>query len=118
MVIYQLHECGGEWEDYYDHIIGSYLRKERAEEEKAKAEAEEKKRREKSKRCQNCLFLKDIAKDRFANLEHLFDSIVDGFSDYCDEVKLVENDYGIDCENWEVSWCESRFEIEEVKVEE
>ncbi|MBO5828840.1 MAG: hypothetical protein J6R59_10385 [Paludibacteraceae bacterium] len=118
MVIYQLHEYGGEYEDTYDHIIGSYLRKERAEEEKAKAEAEEKKRREKSERCQNCLFLKDIAKDNFASLENLFNTVVDEFSDYCDEVELIEDDYGIDCENWEVSWDEPTFEIEEVEVEE
>lgn len=42
MKIYQLHEYGGEWEDRYDYIIGSYLRKERAEEEKVKAEKMEK----------------------------------------------------------------------------
>ena len=41
MKIYQLHKHGGEWEDYRDVIIGSYLRKERAEEEKLKAEKEE-----------------------------------------------------------------------------
>ena len=35
MTIYQLHEYSGEWEDYRDRIIGSYLRKERAEEEKS-----------------------------------------------------------------------------------
>lgn len=42
MIVYQLHKCGGEWEDSFDYIIGSYLRKERAEEEKIKAETEEK----------------------------------------------------------------------------
>ena len=36
MKIYQLHEYSGEYEDFSDRIIGSYLRKERAEEEKAK----------------------------------------------------------------------------------
>lgn len=41
MKIYQLHEYKGEWEDFRDIIIGSYLRKQRAEEELAKDEAEE-----------------------------------------------------------------------------
>ena len=42
MKIYQLHERGGEWEDYYDYIRGSFLRKERAIEEKIKAEVKQK----------------------------------------------------------------------------
>ena len=33
MKIYQLHKYGGELEDYRNYIIGSYLHKERAEEE-------------------------------------------------------------------------------------
>ena len=30
MKIYQLHEYGGQWEDSFDYIIDSYLKKERA----------------------------------------------------------------------------------------
>jgi Na+/melibiose symporter-like transporter len=41
MKIYQLHKYGGEWEDAYDYIIGTYWLKKRAEEEKSKAEAKE-----------------------------------------------------------------------------
>ena len=31
MKIYQVHKYSGEYEDYRDQIIGSYLRRERAE---------------------------------------------------------------------------------------
>ena len=57
MKIYQLHEYGGEWEDSYDYIIGSYLRKERAEEEKIKAEVKDNKLVEHSNRCWACPFI-------------------------------------------------------------
>ena len=38
MTIYQIHEYNGEWDDFTDRIIGSYISKERAEEEKFKFE--------------------------------------------------------------------------------
>ena len=41
MKIYQLHKYGGEFEEAYDYIIGSYFRKERAEEEKMKVELQD-----------------------------------------------------------------------------
>lgn len=31
--IYQIHEMGGEYEDRFDNVVGSYLHKERAERE-------------------------------------------------------------------------------------
>ena len=57
MKIYQLHEYRrGAWENLRDWIVGSYLRKERAEEEKVRAEAQEKELIEHSKRCDRCPF--------------------------------------------------------------
>ena len=109
MKIYQLHECGGEWENYHDYIIGSYLRKERAEEEKVKAEVKEKELIEHSKRCINCPFLEED----FANLNDLMSE----YSDYCNEAELEDGNYGIDCENYCVHYGENNFYIEEVKVE-
>lgn len=109
MKIYQLHEYSGEWEDYRDRIIGSYLRKERAEEEKIGAEAREKELIECSHRCVNCPFLEED----FKNLNDLLSE----YPDYCTEAKLEETDYGIDCENYHIHWDESTFEILEVEVE-
>ncbi len=112
MIIYQLHKYYGEWENFHDRIIGSYLRKERAEEEKAKAEAKEKELREQSKKCQDCPFEDD--ESRFVN----FNDLLAEYSDYCAEADLKESGDGIYCENYYTMWDESTFEIEEIEVEE
>ena len=106
MKIYQLHKCGGEWEDAYDYIIGSYMRKERAEEEQAKAEAEENELREQGKMCNDCLYLYDAY---ITNDELLA---------YCPKAKLQKNEYDddIDCQNYMTHWYNSHFKIEEVEV--
>ena len=110
MKIYQLHEIGGEWEDRYDYIIGSYLRKERAEEEKTKAETEEKKLVEHSKRCNRCPFLE-------VNHDELYDLLLE-FPDYCEEIELEDADYGMSCLSYYSHWYKSTFYIKEVEVEE
>ena len=110
MKIYQLHEYKGEWEDFSDYIIGSYLRKERAEEEKAKAEAEENESREQSKKCYYCPFLDEDCS--------IIDKLLLEYSDYCSQADLIETDYGIDCLNSYSYWDEATFDIKEVEVEE
>lgn len=113
MIIYQLHEYGGEEYEYsYDRIIGSYLRKERAEEEKAKAEAKEIERIAYSDKCDKCPYL---------NFEYRFltsKELIDRHSDYCAEAKLKNTDYGMGCDNYYSHWDKSTFKIEEVEVEE
>lgn len=106
MLIYQLHKYGGQWEDSFDYIIGSYLKKERAEEEKAKAEAKEKELVEQDKKCNDCSFLYD----EFISNEDLLS--------YCSKAKLTKDEYGTSCENYYTHWDESNFEIIEVEVEE
>ena len=111
MKIYQLHEYGGEYEDFRDYIIGSYLRKERAEEEKAKAEAEEQKIREQACRCSNCPFVGE----KPAKLKTLLAK----HKGYCEIMKLdAFGKYGIVCENYFTHWDNMYFEIQEVEVEE
>lgn len=110
MVIYQLHEYSGEYDYFCDRIIGSYLRRERAEEEEDKAMAKEKRMAERSKKCGSCPFL-----------EKDFEKVHDLLSEYycyCDESKLKNSEYGIECENYCSIWDEARFEIVEVEVEE
>lgn len=111
MKIYQLHEFGGEWEDRYDIIIGSYLRKERAEEEKGKAEIKEEELIKHSKRCRACPFIEEESLLSLDKLKSLY-------PDYCEKMKLEESSYGIGCENFYMKWNESYFEIKEVEVEE
>lgn len=104
MKIYQLHEYGGQWEDSFDYIIGSYLKKERAEEEKAKAQIREKELTEQHNKCNNCPYLYD----EFISNEDLLS--------YCPKAKLVKGEYGMDCENYYTHWDASTFEIVEVEV--
>ena len=108
MKIYQLHKYSGEWEDFRDHIIGSYLRKERAKEEKAKSEAREKELVEQSNKCDACPYLYDS----YITNEKLLS--------YCTKAKLEKNEYGddMDCVNYSTHWDEATFKIEEVEVEE
>lgn len=110
MKIYQLHKYGGEWEDSFDHIIGSYLRKERAAEEKIKAEAEEKVLAERGRKCNRCPFLERP----FAKI----DDMIIKHSHYCLEAKLVDSSWGTYCENYDGHWDEATFKIKEVEVEE
>lgn len=110
MKIYQLHEYSGEWEDFCDDIIGSYLRKERAEEEKAKAEIRVKNAMEHSKKCMECPFLEEPFRE--------LNDLMAEHSGYCSEMKLEECDYGMGCDNYFVIWDEPTFKIIEVEVEE
>lgn len=112
MKIYQLHEYSGEWEDFRDRIIGSYLRKERAEEEKVKAEEKERLLLERGRKCNNCPFFS--CENAFADINDL----IEKYSYYCQESKLEETDYGVDCQNYYQHWDEATFEIVEVEIEE
>ena len=108
MKIYQLHKYGGEWEDAYDYIIGSYLRKERAEEEKIKAELQDKSDKELARRCSNCPLICSWGLD---------DEVARKCAEYCDKFKYIDmGDDGFDCGNYTTYWDEVCFRIEEVEV--
>ena len=112
MKIYQLHEYSGLWEYFHDYIIGSYLRKERAEEELDKAKTEEEELREKNNKCSECPFLGEP----FCDL----DKLISEHNNYCSEKELEDSGlkYGICCNNYYLKWQDSTFEIKEVEVEE
>ena len=110
MKIYQLHKYGGEWEDAYNYIIGSYFRKERAEEEKTKAELKYEEDRELSRHCDNCPIV---------NNWNLDDEVARECEKYCDRFKYIDmGDEGFDCGNYVGLLYDSHFNIEEVEVEE
>ena len=54
MIIYQLHEYGGEYEDSFDRIVGSFTSKKRAEEEKRIREEKEVSEIALSEKCVAC----------------------------------------------------------------
>ena len=111
MKIYQLHKYGGEWEDVYDHIIGSYLRKERAEELMADFKQRSKIREEESRHCMDCPVWEQLGD----NIEQ----IAQKCADYCSRfVRDNQDDGGFECNNWQSYWELPGYRIEEVEVEE
>ena len=112
MVIYQIHEHSGAYEDYRDIIVGSYLHKDKAivkMEELQRIEAE---RQVKSNHCSLCPI------DDVDTMSEDLDTVVRICSKYCSNAKITEDVYGYDCENYCSSWDEATYEIKEVEVEE
>ncbi len=108
MKIYQLHKYGGKWEDYRDYIIGSYLRKERAEEEMAKAQDEELQKQLLAKQCAECPYHEDAEDNK---------TLADLMRKYCDHNDIYCDDEGeLFCNNLYYHWRDENFKIEEVEV--
>ena len=117
MKIYQLHEYDYSYGECFHSIKGSYLRKERAEEEKTKAEWKEKELVEKNEKCFNCPFIEEEY-----TVENI-NNLIAEYPNYCNEMKLSEGYYGegyygIECDNYFTDYEERSFEIKEVEVEE
>ena len=110
MKIYQIHEYSGEYEDYMDRIVGSYLLQARAEEEKQKLESREAEFAAQSKKCHTCPIW------NYASTTDIGE-IIAKHGDYCDEAKLLCDDvFGIDCENYFTLLRVATYTIEEVEV--
>lgn len=91
MKVYQVHRSGGEWEDYYDYIVASYLHEENAIKKKEELEEKQNKEIEQSKKCDECYsYYEDI-----------------GF-EHCDEecfMKALSYDGEIVCEKESFGYC-------------
>ena len=108
MKIYQLHKYGGEFEEYYDDIIGTYLRKERAEDERNKAYDEHEQLRKQWRYCARCPLCDDW---------YLNDKTKEKCKQYCEKFKPVEFGFdGFTCDNYVGRWEEAYFRIEEEEV--
>lgn len=107
--IYQIHEKGGEYEDCFDHIVGSYLRKEKAERELEKFNDALNERHARYQECSNCSAQFGCSADE-----------VDKVRKRCD--RFASEDYESFiwfCKNAMDSYDESvRYEVEEVDVDE
>lgn len=101
MEIYQIHKYEGEYEDYSDTIVSSYLDYNKAIVEKERLEQEELKLREQGKKCAECPYT-----NGFKNIR----------TDYCNEASLEETEYGIECNNYYSYWDDATFKIVEVEV--
>lgn len=108
MKIYQLHKYGGDGEDYRDCIIGSYLHKEKAEQEMAKAEQEEKLKRLQAEKCSECPCCANIEDNAL---------MADLMRKHCNHSDIYCDDEGeLFCKNYYYHWIDSNFNIEEVGV--
>lgn len=103
MVVYQIHERGGSYEDAYDFIRATYLSKEKAEKELAvlvDAEADRNKLAEKCNKCPVYGVLYEKVKNKVKRYCALFD--------YDDSVKKRRNR--------EERWDEVNFYLKTVEV--
>lgn len=107
--IYQIHERGGEYEDRFDNIVGSYLHKERAERELEKFKDALNERCVCYQKCSNC-------SAQFGCLEDEIDKIKEN----CDCFAMEDDKSFIwFCKNAVYSYDENTcYEIEEISVDE
>lgn len=107
MKIYQIHEYEGEYEDYSDTIVSSYLDYNKALSEKERLEQEELSLREQGKKCANCPYI---------GYYYPTKDLVDVDPGYCNEALLENTEYGVECNNYKSHWDDATFEILEVNV--
>ena len=109
--IYQIHERGGAYEDCFDHIVGSYLHKEKAERELEKFNDALNERHARYQKCSNCSAQFGCSA-----------SEIDRIRERCDHFSAEDEDdesfIGF-CKNAVCSYDrDTRYEIEEVSVDE
>ena len=106
--IYQIHKQGGEYEDCFDYIVGSYLHKEKAERELEKFNDVLNERCARYQKCSNC-------SAQFGCSE----SEIDKIKESCDCLATEDDEsFIVFCKNAVYSYDENaRYEIEEVDVD-
>lgn len=108
MKIYQIHDYGGEWEDKWDIIAGSYLSKEKAKLKKDELEAIQ----AEFAKCKNCpLYICDDNCDD--DCEKCNRNKSEKAKAYCDR---YEPDRDFKCNNYGYDFYESYFKVVEVDV--
>ena len=109
--IYQIHERGGAYEDRFDHIVGSYLHKGKAERELEKFNDALNERHARYQKCSNCSAQFGCSA-----------SDIDRIRERCDRFSAEDEDDGSFigfCKNAVCSYDrDTRYIIEEVGVDE
>lgn len=115
--IYQLHQYIGEWDELSSCVVGSYLHKERAEEEKKIREEKVRKHIEQAELCENCPLL-DVLSGGLSKSE--IESTSEKCKKHCGLFEQVIDDGILDCKNWVSGsfFGFPSFVIEEIEVEE
>ena len=111
MKIYQIHDTFGEWDGYNDYIVGTYLRKEKAEEELEKFRANERELVKQAMECAACPLADWLTLTEFKDYEK------DGLNTCPRFKKFVDDRDGeVTCRNTYNHWDEHEYEIKEVEV--
>ena len=111
MIIYQIHEYSGEYEDYRDYIVGSYLNKEKAIAKMKELQWNDREKWTQAALCSECPI---IDEDEMEDL----DTVLKECSKWCGNAKIIKDRFGYDCENYQYYWDEATYDIKEVEVEE
>ena len=104
MVVYQIHERGGSYEDAYDFIRATYLSKEKATEKWTEFVNAEAKRNKLAEKCNKCPIY-DYAVHK---------NVKEKIKRYCSLFDY--NDEREDCRNREERWDEVEFDLKTVEV--
>lgn len=113
MKIYQIHCYGGEWEDKYDYIVGSYLSLEKSITEKERLEKEQEDIIRQLEKCSECPLynrnrnINDVGK--YCDDYEPFEEGVHDPEEYDESDLCVNYTYGH-------SWDDNNYCIEEVIV--
>lgn len=111
MIIYQIHDISGEWEDYRDYIVGSYLSKEKAEKAVKRLQDKELELQQRSRDCNACEMVDWMTLEEFSEIKK-------DILEKCPHFKKVidDRDGDISCRNTYFHWDEHTYEIKEVEV--
>lgn len=116
MKIYQIHECGGEWENHYDHIVASYLSEEKAIAEKERLEIEE----TEAGKCHSCplYYCQVECEIDVCGSKECKQRSIDMTKEYCKRYEPDEDyeDSKLECKNFSLLRGDSCYRIEIVEV--
>ena len=108
--IYQIHETGGEYDEFFDNIVGSYLHRERAEQELKKLNAASDANYADYQKCLSCPAQFGCSIDEI-------DEVRETCGDFATEDD--EESFVVFCRNAVCSYEDNiRYTIEEVDVDE
>ena len=112
MKIYQIHRYGGDWEDYRDHIVGSYISYEKADIEMERLKKEE----EQLRKCGSCPLYFCPEDCDGHNCDNCIDYRVKKAKEYCDRYKPFDKGEDDCCVNRRFVFYDINYKIEEVEV--
>ena len=111
MKIYQIHKYGGNYEDYFDYIVSSYLSKEKAIIERRLLEKD----LEESRKCCSCQLYYCDDTCQYNDCDKCNERNLNKIDTYCSRYEPCEwNKYK--CINYSTKFNEINYSIEEVEV--